>query len=217
MADTPNENSKEVVATPVIITEPTNTPISTPTNVTKEVVAPHGIMHPEDVVLPTVLITRADVSASTVDTLFYAKREMLLYEDYKTVEDTAHVIEFFHTAYAFRTAFSLGGKSRSSFAVYPEGTLLMSKTPEDDLTHKQSVSNVKFIYSVLFNITPAEWKVLQSSDEYKAFADAKALAEPVLGWVIPEYKLAEVPDTLEKVATLTYDQAAAMWDKATDL
>lgn len=160
------------------------------------------------------LITQVDVSNSVVDPMLYMKREMLLYESYKTSDDEDKVIDFFHASYGFRIAFSSVKEDRGSFALFPQGGCFMMSSPIEDLSVEHDVDKVTAIYSVLFNVTLDEWKETLETDAYKAFKVAKDNVGPVLGWDISDYRSVELPATLTRADQVTYEIAADLWKKA---
>lgn len=174
------------------------------------------IARPLDVINENhILISKVDVSNSKVDTSFFLKREMLLYEPYKTSDDEDKVIDFFHASYGFRIAFSSLKDDRGSFALYPAGNYLMSSSPSADLNTDHSDSKkVTEIYSILFNVSLDEWKDITDTPEYKKFKVAKDGIKDVLGWDMSDYRTVEIPKSLTKTEQVTFDIAAGLWKKA---
>lgn len=166
------------------------------------------------ILLPQIHIAKVDVSHSTVDPLLYMKREMLLYQEYSSLELTSKVFDFFHASYAFRSFFASETSDRSSFVVYPTGASLMSRSPDEDLKieHDTITNKVTTIYTMLFNVTPEEWIAILASDEYLKFKAAKDSVVDVLGWKISDYRVATAYSDMIEIDKITFNGAAALWN-----
>ena len=186
-------------------------------NVVTPVVTPAAavpVVQPRKILLPQIHIAKVDVSKSTVDPLLYMKREMLLYQEYSSLELTSKVFDFFHASYAFRSFFASETSDRSSFVVYPTGASLMSRSPDEDLQieHDTVTNKVDTIYTMLFNVTPEEWVAILTSDEYLKFKAAKDSVVDVLGWKISDYQVATAYSDMVEIDKITFNGAAALWN-----
>lgn len=170
-----------------------------------------------ELILRHVLLTKVDVSKTTIDAQFYLRRAELLSLTYKTDEEAQAVEAFFEASYNFRTVFSGADASRFSYAVYPAGATMMSSSPYTDVLSEVDAPKVDTIYSVLINVTEDDWKAIVKTEDYTKFVAARKAIKDILGWDIPEYRLAQVPEAMGAIDTLTFEEAAALWDASSEV
>lgn len=155
----------------------------------------------------SVMISKVDLSQSTVNPDFYAARMELLSSE-AVINDT--ILEFVLSSFSLRNVFSNLGGTKLGLIVYPFGKTIKTGHIDDDSLLGQHIDSDKTLYSVLTYVTEPEWKIFENTEEFKKFNFLKNAMHDELGWKIEDYKFATLPENME-FDDIDYQLAETLW------
>jgi hypothetical protein len=155
----------------------------------------------------SIMISKVDLSESTVNPDFYAARMELLVSE-AAISD--NILEFVLSSFSLRSVFSNLGGTKFGLIVYPFGKTFMSEQINDDSLLGQHIESDKTLYSVLTYVTEPEWRIFENTEEFKKFNFLKNAMYNELGWKIEDYKFAILPENIE-INDIDYELANTLW------